>query len=297
MAKKGKKNKKDPVQMLIIPDLDSKPRNLSVSRTTIMQTAIVIGIFLLGVALLGWAYLSGMDQIKHVKEISQESKAKDKQIEQLNAEIAEINKRQKEIEKKQEEIKKLMGIKQDKHSRAIRPSGGQGGKEWGVSRSGGGGASRLTRNLARYDKDLDQMLAAVENDRGFFRAIPNQWPTEGDISSDYGLRQSPFSSGTSFHDGIDIANDAGTEVVAAADGMVTFAGYLPVYGRTIIIDHAYGLQTKYGHNSNLLVSAGDKVKKGQQIAEMGNTGRSTGPHLHFSVYKNGQHQDPKIYLP
>ncbi|HHW60902.1 MAG TPA: peptidoglycan DD-metalloendopeptidase family protein [Syntrophomonadaceae bacterium] len=295
MVKKGK-NKKDPVQMLIIPDLDSKPKNLSISRNTIMQTAIVIGIFLLGVALLGWAYLSGMDQIKHVKEISQENKAKDKQIEQLNTEIAEINKRQEEIERKQEEIKKLMGIKQDKHSRLIRPSGGQGGKDWGVSRSGGG-VSRLTSNLGRYDKELDQMMAAVKNDRRFFRAIPNQWPAEGDISSDYGLRKSPFSSGTSFHDGIDIANNAGTEVLAAADGIVTFAGYMPVYGRTIIIDHGYGLQTKYGHNSNLLVAVGDKVKKGEQIAEMGNTGRSTGPHLHFSIYKNGQHQDPKLYLP
>ena len=122
-----------------------------------------------------------------------------------------------------------------------------------------------------------------------------RWPTSGTISSKYGYRS--IFGGSSFHGGIDIANSYGTDVVAADGGEVVYAGWMNGYGYLIQIDHGNGYVTYYGHNSSLEVGVGDKVYKGQHIAEMGSTGRSTGNHCHFEVRLNGERQNPMNYLP
>ena len=120
------------------------------------------------------------------------------------------------------------------------------------------------------------------------------WPTSGSITSKYGYRT--IFGGSDFHGGIDIANKKGTDIVAADGGIVTYAGWMSSYGYLIIIDHQNGYTTYYAHNSELLVSEGDKVYKGQHIAEMGATGRVTGTHCHFEVRYNGERQNPMNYL-
>ena len=122
-----------------------------------------------------------------------------------------------------------------------------------------------------------------------------RWPTSGNITSKYGYRS--IFGGRSFHGGIDIANSYGTDIVAADGGEVIYAGWMSGYGYLVQIDHQNGYVTYYGHNSSLLVSVGDKVFKGQHIAEMGSTGRSTGNHCHFEVRLNGERQNPADYLP
>ena len=122
-----------------------------------------------------------------------------------------------------------------------------------------------------------------------------QWPVQGSISSDYGYRH--IFGGLNFHRGVDIPAPMGTAVHAAANGTVVFAGVKGSYGNLVIIDHGNGFQTLYGHNSGFLVKAGDVVSKGQTIAAVGSTGRSTGPHCHFEVHLNGELVDPLMYLP
>jgi len=122
-----------------------------------------------------------------------------------------------------------------------------------------------------------------------------RWPTSGTISSKYGYRS--IFGGSSFHGGIDIANSYGTDIVAADGGEVVYAGWMNGYGYLVQIDHGNGYVTYYGHNSSLEVGVGDKVYKGQHIAEMGSTGRSTGNHCHFEVRLNGERQNPMNYLP
>lgn len=121
------------------------------------------------------------------------------------------------------------------------------------------------------------------------------WPTSGSITSKYGYRY--IFGGSDYHGGIDIANKKGTNIYAADGGVVTYAGWMSSYGYLIIIDHQNGYTTYYGHNSKLLVSEGDKVYKGEHIAEMGATGRVTGTHCHFEVRYNGERQNPLDYLP
>lgn len=122
-----------------------------------------------------------------------------------------------------------------------------------------------------------------------------RWPTNGTVTSRYGYRN--IFGGTSFHSGLDIANRTGTDIVAADGGVVTYAGWMSGYGYLVRIDHQNGYETYYGHNSRMLVSVGDKVFKGQHIAEMGATGRVTGTHCHFEVRYNGETRNPLNYLP
>ena len=123
--------------------------------------------------------------------------------------------------------------------------------------------------------------------------IPSIWPTTGVVSSPYGLRW----GGTDFHPGMDIANDMGTPIVATADGVVEYAGWNSGgYGNMVDINHGNGIMTRYGHASQVVVSTGQQVKRGQLIAYMGSTGFSTGPHVHYEVHVNGNRVNPISYL-
>ncbi|HHB12063.1 MAG TPA: hypothetical protein ENK62_02545 [Chromatiales bacterium] len=118
----------------------------------------------------------------------------------------------------------------------------------------------------------------------------------GFISSPFGKRVDPFTGKSEFHKGLDFAAKVGSEVVAVAGGIVTWAGKRPGYGYLVEIDHGGGFVTRYGHNQKLLVKTGDRVERGQVIGLVGSTGRSTGPHVHFEVLHDGKVVDPRRYL-
>ena len=119
---------------------------------------------------------------------------------------------------------------------------------------------------------------------------------KGWLSSYYGVRKDPFSGNPTMHKGIDFAGKEGSSVVSTGAGVVTWSGERSGYGNLVEIDHGNGLKTRYGHNNVLTVEIGDVVTKGQAIALMGSTGRSTGPHVHYEVLKNGRQVDPLPYI-
>jgi len=127
--------------------------------------------------------------------------------------------------------------------------------------------------------------------------LPSKSPVEvGYNSSSFGWRADPFTGRTAFHEGLDFTASIGTPIYAAAGGIVTAVEEAPDYGKFVKIDHGSGIETRYAHTSMILVKVGDIVKQGQLIAKVGNTGRSTGPHLHFEVRLNGEALDPRKYL-
>ena len=127
-------------------------------------------------------------------------------------------------------------------------------------------------------------------------STPSLLPAEGYISSEFGTRYNPFSAKRTFHAGLDIANHIGTIIVAPADGKVVKVGFMGGFGNVVKIDHGYGIATKYGHTSKTFVQPGDRVKRGQKIAAIGNSGRSTGPHLHYQVEVNGKPVQPRLFI-
>lgn len=128
-------------------------------------------------------------------------------------------------------------------------------------------------------------------------AIPSIWPVHGRITAGFGERLDPFSGEGAFHPGVDIAAPYGTDVEAAGDGMVIAAGRDAGYGRCILIDHGDGISTRYAHLSKILVVLGEEVKRGEIIGDVGMSGRTTGPHLHYEVLIHGDPVNPARFLP
>jgi len=129
------------------------------------------------------------------------------------------------------------------------------------------------------------------------RVMPSGKPVEeGWLSSRYGKRSDPFTGKQDFHKGLDFAGKKGADVLAVGDGVVSWSGKRSGYGNLVEINHGNGYVTRYGHNQRHLVEVGDTVKKGQQVAMMGSSGRSTGPHVHFEVLRNGKRVDPAKYI-
>lgn len=127
--------------------------------------------------------------------------------------------------------------------------------------------------------------------------LPNSSPVEAAYnSSSYGWRIDPFTGTRAFHEGLDFTAAVGTPIYAAAGGIVVFAEQTPDYGKIVKVDHGGGLETRYAHASKLLVKVGDRVEKGQVVALVGSTGRSTGAHLHYEIRVNGEPLDPRKYL-
>lgn len=176
-----------------------------------------------------------------------------------------------------------------------------------------GGPMEGARNptIADVDQQVEQLLNGLELRSNNLDALemtllqqnlkkstfPSGRPVNAAYnSSSFGWRADPFTGLTAFHKGLDFVADVGTPIYAAADGIVTEAEKTPDYGNILKIDHGFGLDTRYAHLSAFLVKVGDRVSKGQLIAKVGSTGRSTGPHLHFEVRLNGVPLDPRKYL-
>jgi murein DD-endopeptidase MepM/ murein hydrolase activator NlpD len=144
--------------------------------------------------------------------------------------------------------------------------------------------------------DFKTLLNSLEAQKNVLAHTPTIRPVKGWITSGFGYRQSPFTGEREFHKGLDIANRRGTQVVATADGVVTYVGPRGLFGNLIVIDHGHGITTRYAHLEKTLVKKGDRVTRGKTIALMGNTGRSTGSHLHYEVRLNGVPVNPSRYV-
>jgi murein DD-endopeptidase MepM/ murein hydrolase activator NlpD len=157
-------------------------------------------------------------------------------------------------------------------------------------------ANQLDAAAERQAHRISALLGRMENQIHQLAATPSIRPTKGWITSRFGNRTSPFTGQREFHPALDIANKEGSPLVATADGIVSFAGNKWLLGKVIVIDHGYGMVTRYAHCKKLIKSAGDKVRRGDVIAKMGNTGRSTGPHVHYEVRLNGVPVNPEHYI-
>lgn len=157
-------------------------------------------------------------------------------------------------------------------------------------------ADMLEDRIFAEEESLQEVRAYLDDRASLLGASPSTWPVRGWVTSGYGWRDNPRGGGRKMHAGLDVAAPRGTPIIAAADGHVTFAGYHSAYGNMVVIDHGYGMTTKYGHCSRLHVQVGDRIQRGELIGKVGNTGRSTGPHLHFEVLQDGVHVNPKRFL-
>ncbi len=157
--------------------------------------------------------------------------------------------------------------------------------------------ANLDKQLSSREEQLDVLEEVIMNRQLRSESKPRGRPIiKGWTSSYYGKRTDPFSGKLAMHKGMDFAGKEGSEIIAVASGVVTWAGDRYGYGELIEINHGNGYTTRYGHNAGLLVEVGDSVEKGQSISLMGSTGRSTGPHVHFEVLKNDRQVNPSKFV-
>ena len=159
---------------------------------------------------------------------------------------------------------------------------------------------QLSRASGSQQAEFESLLKSLEDQQNLLASTPAIRPVSRGVkswvTSRFSYRKSPFTGRREFHKGLDIAARLGTPILATADGVVAFAGKKGLLGNTVVIDHGHGLVTRYGHISKLLKKRGEKVKRWETIALMGDTGRSTGPHVHYEVRLNGMPVNPEKYI-
>jgi murein DD-endopeptidase MepM/ murein hydrolase activator NlpD len=154
----------------------------------------------------------------------------------------------------------------------------------------------LASTVAEEGPRLRELEHVVSRTGKMMSTLPLRWPLRGHVRSEFGLRQSPWTGAAERHDGLDIGSPPGTPVKAPAPGKVIIASQVGDYGKHVMIDHGNGVRSLYGHMRKLEVKAGQKVEKGQVIGQVGSTGRSTGPHLHYELLVQGKPVNPRGFL-
>jgi murein DD-endopeptidase MepM/ murein hydrolase activator NlpD len=159
------------------------------------------------------------------------------------------------------------------------------------------GLDELKGRTAEMEEHFSMLQDRAQEHVSRLRSTPSSWPVKGAITSHYGNRSDPFNGDAEMHLGLDISALYGAQVRAPADGKVIYSHWMAAYGNLLILDHGHGMTTRYGHLSQFGVKVGQKVKKGDIIAFVGTTGRTTAPHLHYEVRMNDRPKNPRDYLP
>lgn len=283
-----------------------RSRNITISKNTgIILISILV---LLSLALLSsiiYVYIN-QNRIVKANDVLAENQLLKNKIEYLTVEIDSILTKLKLMEEWEDEIRSEKKFKQINSE--IREMGMGGLPQVDTTFITSDSKLNLNYNLAL--NRLNQIHAKVEFDLGthkellnqvklkesLYLATPSIYPSYGRISDGYGWRMHPITEKRSYHHGLDLANKAGTPIYATADGVVKKIQTLKLMGNFVVISHNFGYETRYGHLQKFLVKVGQEVKRGDIIALMGNSGRSTGAHLHYEVIRYNKHRNPYKYL-
>jgi len=155
---------------------------------------------------------------------------------------------------------------------------------------------RLKIEAASLEESLPRLEKVLQTKKMLLDQTPSVWPVMGWVTSGFGFRSDPFTGLTQMHEGLDISNQMGTPVIAPANGIVSDIANDGVYGRVLVLSHGFGMTTRYAHLNKVLVRIGQNVKRRDKIAEVGMSGKTTGPHLHYEVRVNGIPANPTGYI-
>jgi len=261
----------------------------------------------------GWPIVSQLVKLVVHDEIAQRDRFMRENLDAMAVKVGEMQARMVKLEAMGDRVTGLAGVKPDDLKVMTAPAPGPAASGTFRAAPGVGGPyvpldhptlDQLNLALQGLESQAEQRtdLLTFAESRLFetrLRAlmVPNSRPIASDvIGSGFGFRTDPFTNRPALHTGLDFAADVGTTILAAAGGVVLSTDWHPQYGHLLEIDHGNGLVTRYAHTSAILVKAGDLVKRGQPVARVGTTGRSTGPHLHFEVVVDGVPQDPAKFL-
>ena len=285
--------------IIIVPDAQANYKKFSISRTKVKIIIVSILIFFISFILLFSSNIYFIKSTVQLKKLVPESKKLKDENASYKRVIIDISNKIEDFNHIAKKLKLMAGITQPADAFMENPGVG------GLS-----SADTLTPSLNNSSKDANFLYKSSEQINKTFLLLeqsfqkqylllastPSITPVRGFISSGYGMRRNPFTHMIDFHTGVDITAPLGKPIVATANGTVIFAGSKPVIGSLVIIDHEYGIKTKFGHLSKILVQNGQKVKRWDIIGLVGTTGKSTGPHLHYEISRNDDTVNPLDYM-
>ena len=282
--------------LLILRGDGERVLRFNFARSAALGAAVTLAVSLSFIGLLLGDWLK-------LKELTREASTFANTIAQQRATIEATN-------HKLAQLRKEVGSWREMHARiqeAFGPEAGRGNRDRGIG--GATGAQEPLPTLAPAD-ELNRLEETIKEQGDSLRALdrlmaraakalatlPSRWPVRGSVNSEFGRRPSPWTQSTEFHSGMDIKAQMGTPVHAPAAGTVVVAGPAHEYGTAVMLDHGQDIKTLYGHLSKVAVRPGQKVERGTLLAYSGNTGRSSGPHLHYEIFVKGQPVNPRAYL-
>ncbi len=295
----------DHFTLMIIPSRKSGVKKISVPKVIIRNILIAFVVIILTTLYIIYDYASIKRDRAELTRLRAQTKEQAQQFRDLAMKIDEFSSRMEELRQVDKKIRTL-AYETSKDKKLPIGIGGS-DKETrikdlldrdhdkliaGMHNS----IDKLNEDANTREKSFNELMAFLHEQKSILASTPSIWPVKGWITSGFGIRQSPFSSGVEFHKGLDISTRFGKEVIAPADGLVIVSAFDPQDGNFIKIDHGHGLATGYAHLSRMAVKQGARVKRGQIIGYVGDTGRSTGSHLHYAVFVNNVPVNPKRYL-
>lgn len=304
--------------LMIVPDAHAQVKRIQVRRELVYGISLVVLVLIGVLSTLLVHYVYVLDQVFEARALREENQALEKRIAALSQTVEGIDGRLAQLQRFDEKLRDMTKLNDGDRGLAMGPVsppyGAGGGSSNGydpfaVSVGGDDPAvmevrdALLDSRLEGLAHDASRQLGALSQLVDYFTAqeailasTPSVWPARGWITSGFGGRDDPYTGERTMHLGVDMAAREGTPVVAPARGVVIYSGERGAYGKMIAIDHDRGVITHYAHLERSLVKVGDVVERGQHIGNVGNTGRSTGPHLHYEVRVNGVPVNPRRFV-
>jgi len=293
--------------LLILPKRDRAAKRIGLSGTLIWGIALSVTGLVLFMTYLSYDYIHIRREQAELKRLKQQTAEQRRQIDVLASKVDQFALKMDELRQADKKIRIMAKHVVGKDRDQLLGIGGPVSEEnrlrskivaddSGMVAAIGRQVDRLMEDAALREKSFADLLAYLQQKKSILDSTPSTWPVSGWVTSEFGRRLSPFGSEPEFHKGIDIATRTGQPVHAPADGIVAEVGYRHDLGQMVRIHHGHGMTTVYGHLSRTAVRVGSTVRRGDRIGQVGNTGRSTGSHLHYAVMLNGVEVNPRKYL-
>lgn len=293
--------------LVIIPENTSRVRQFKFSRAFIVFAACLIVLSVTALSVIVYDYCKLKRSLPSMHALEREVAGQRAQIQAFAKKIGDLKSNIIALHEFEKKIRVIANVERPADQDGVFGIGGSMPEDLDASLPLTEKHNSLLRQMHAQVEDLHEASAVgkeafeelhkyLQSQKSLLASTPAIWPTTGWMSSAFGYRKSPFTGLKEFHRGIDIATRMGTPIIAPADGTVTSARTNGGLGKCIVIKHGHGMVTRYGHLKKYLVKPGTRVKRGDKIALVGNTGRSTAPHLHYEVHLNGIAVNPAKYI-
>jgi murein DD-endopeptidase MepM/ murein hydrolase activator NlpD len=298
---------KESFTILIFGQKASRIRHLRIPKKTFKIVLYLFGFALLSTTFFFGDYIQVKKKVFELSRLRQETEVQKSQIHFFSARIEDLEKQLSKLKEFDRKIRILANLERGQESTPFMGMGGPSPSdmrdklreqkdEKGLVQQLKSDVERLQSEAVSSETSLSELERLLGSKKEMLVHTPSVWPAMGWVTSGFGFRTNPFTGLTQMHEGIDIANRKGADVYVPANGIVSDVGNDWGHGKILVVSHGFGMTTRYSHLDKIIVKVGQRVKRGEKVAEVGMTGKTTGPHLHYEVRLNGIPVNPMRYI-